>query len=50
MDGERMSILKQIEAGEITAEEAVWQINSLEQAPQAKPEERVRQYTVVFER
>ena len=33
MDDERMKILKRIEAGEITSEEAVRQISALEQAP-----------------
>ena len=40
MDDERMQILKRIEAGELSAEEAVRQINALGQAPpvQAGPE------------
>jgi hypothetical protein len=40
MDDERMQILKRVEAGEISAEEAVRQLNALNQAPQveAQPE------------
>jgi hypothetical protein len=38
MDDERMRILKRIEAGEITAQEAVQQLNALSQAPQAEAE------------
>jgi hypothetical protein len=37
MDDERMRILKRIEAGELSAEEAVQQINSLGQASSAQP-------------
>jgi len=39
MDDERMRILKRIEAGELSAEEAVRQINALGQSPPAQPEQ-----------
>jgi hypothetical protein len=43
MDDERMRILRRVEAGEISAEEAVRQLNALGQATQAEAEPQVAQ-------